>query len=67
MHRWLNIKDPWYITLKYLGVRGDPPTHYIKVRSEINSFKLREVDPVDVLQGPPQARENFGIPKHSLC
>ena len=54
----------WYIPLKYFGVRGDPPppTHYIKVRSEINNFKLSEVDLVDVLQGPPQAREHLAFP-----
>ena len=67
----LNILNRWYINPKYLGVRGDPPptppTHYIKARHEINNFKLSEVDLVDVLQGPPQARENFGIPKPSLC
>ena len=59
--------NSWYINPKYFGVRGDPPTHYIKARSEINNFKLSEVDLVDVLQGPPQARENFDIPKPSLC
>ena len=52
----------WYILSKYLGVRGDPPTHYIKTRSEINNFKLSEMALSYVLQGAPQAREIFGVP-----
>ena len=38
-----------------------------KRRLRRNNFKLSEIDMVDVLKGPPQARENFGVPKPSLC
>ncbi len=57
MHRWLNILNRWCTPSKYFGVRGDPPTHYIKARSEINNFKLSEVDLVDVLQSRHNIQE----------